>query len=325
MNTTLLLEFKNATIDTSGRKTFISGVFLEADVVNRNKRYYPSAVLEHAVSSISSDIRNGRFLGQLGHPSDLTTDPSKISHVITSLERKGNQWIGKARLIDEGAGKVAKAIISAGASLGVSSRGTGQLKQGHGHTIVENYDLLAVDIVSNPSAPHAYVSALSESMRNPKLSLLEQTVALDILQGIPDIGDLLASLQARNGIDFDNGPGNQLPGHQGFTSVNDQRTYLEWLMADRDELLRKLADMQTVIDQTGLAKSKTTYSQARSQSTDPFTVAAINKELQNESHSRAVRDYTKQLLGRAARRNNFTPNDNLDQATDGLRKRTQFR
>src|SRR5262245_25257555 len=138
----LLLEFNKTSVETLGRKTFVTGPFLVGDVVNKNNRFYPSRILEAAVETIRPQIKEGTLLGQLGHPETLNGDPTRISHVITSLERKGSTWIGKARIIDEGAGKVAQSIIDAGGRLGISSRGMGETKTLNGHQVItENFKL----------------------------------------------------------------------------------------------------------------------------------------------------------------------------------------
>jgi hypothetical protein len=164
----LLLEFNKADIETKGGRTFVTGPFMTADVVNKNNRLYPSAVLEAAVDDIRPKIRDGSFMGQLGHPgNDVNGDARHISHVITNLDRRGNVWIGKARLINEGAGKIAQSIIDTGGKLGVSLRGLGDVKEdkGKGHQVVcEGFRLVSFDLVTDPSMPGAFLTALRESV-----------------------------------------------------------------------------------------------------------------------------------------------------------------
>src|SRR5690348_16490345 len=128
----LLTEFQDAQVESRGRKTFITGKFLAGNVVNKNGRLYPTEVLHEAVEARRSDIKNGGLLGLLGHPEDPVGDPSKISHVITELTRKGDDFYGKARLVNEGCGKIARSIIECGGAMGVSSRGSGDIKKQNG-------------------------------------------------------------------------------------------------------------------------------------------------------------------------------------------------
>jgi Prohead core protein serine protease len=163
----LLLEFNKADIETKGGKTFVTGPFMTADVVNRNNRLYPSAILETAVDAIRPQIKDGTFYGQLGHPASMNGDARHISHRITNLDRRGNVWIGKARLINEGAGRIAQSIIDTGGKLGISLRGLGDVKEDKtkGHQVVcEGFRLLSFDLVTDPSMPGAFLTALRESV-----------------------------------------------------------------------------------------------------------------------------------------------------------------
>jgi len=163
-------EISNVKIITEGRgakkSLYIEGVFLQGELKNRNGRVYPINTLCNEVKRYNeSFIRNGRALGELGHPEGPTVNLDRVSHKITSLVREGNNFRGKAKLLETPMGKIAKSLLSEGVKLGVSSRGVGSLKEDHrGCKIVgEDFQLAtAADIVADPSAPDAFVNGIME-------------------------------------------------------------------------------------------------------------------------------------------------------------------
>ena len=148
------------------KKMYIEGVFLQGDLKNRNGRMYPVATLAKEVGRYSeSFINKGRALGELGHPDGPTVNLDRVSHKITSLRQEGNNFVGKAQLLETPMGKIAKSLINEGVTLGVSSRGIGTLKEDRdGLKVVgEDFQLAtAADIVADPSAPDAFVNGIME-------------------------------------------------------------------------------------------------------------------------------------------------------------------
>ena len=148
------------------KKMYIEGVFLQGDICNRNKRMYPMETLSREVSRYNKTfVKEGRALGELGHPDGPTVNLDRVSHKIVSLTQEGKNYIGKAQLLETPMGKIAKSLISEGVKLGVSSRGVGSLSQtNEGHKIVgEDFQLAtAADIVADPSAPDAFVNGIME-------------------------------------------------------------------------------------------------------------------------------------------------------------------
>ena len=148
------------------KKMYIEGVFLQGDLKNRNGRMYPVATLAKEVGRYSeSFIKKGRALGELGHPDGPTVNLDRVSHKITSLRQEGNNFVGKAQLLETPMGKIAKSLIAEGVTLGVSSRGIGTLKEDRdGLKVVgEDFQLAtAADIVADPSAPDAFVNGIME-------------------------------------------------------------------------------------------------------------------------------------------------------------------
>ena len=151
----------------NGKKNlFIEGVFLQGEIKNRNGRMYPVGTLAKEVGRYNeSFVQKGRALGELGHPEGPTVNLDRVSHKITSLRQEGNNFIGKAQLLETPMGKIAKSLIAEGVTLGVSSRGVGSLKEDNKGCKVVGEDFMlatAADIVADPSAPDAFVSGIME-------------------------------------------------------------------------------------------------------------------------------------------------------------------
>ena len=159
-------EVKFLTEDNNGKKNhYIQGVFLQGEIKNRNGRVYPIDILEREVSRYTTEnISKNRALGELGHPEGPTVNLDRASHKIESLVREGNNYIGKAKLLDTPMGQIAKSLLDEGVSLGVSSRGVGSLREmGGANYVRDDYQLAtAADIVADPSAPDAFVEGIME-------------------------------------------------------------------------------------------------------------------------------------------------------------------
>ena len=144
---------------------FIEGVFLQSDLKNKNGRIYPREIMQREVQRyVDENVKTKRAYGELGHPEGPTVNLDRVSHMITSLREDGNNWIGKAKIMDTPMGRIVKELISEGAQLGVSSRGLGSLKERNGINEVQDDFMLATaaDIVADPSAPDAFVSGIME-------------------------------------------------------------------------------------------------------------------------------------------------------------------
>ena len=144
---------------------YITGPFLQAEITNRNGRCYPFPILEREVAKYTQKyIKEGRALGELGHPDGPTVNLDRASHMITSLKAEGNNFIGKAKILDTPMGNIAKSLLDEGVKLGVSSRGIGSLVERNGIKYVGDDFMLstAADIVADPSAPDAFVQGIME-------------------------------------------------------------------------------------------------------------------------------------------------------------------
>ncbi len=145
---------------------FIRGPFMQANIKNRNGRVYPAEVLDKEVNRyVAENVQKNRAYGELGHPTSPTINLDRVSHMIKELTRDGDNFIGKAKIMTETPmGQIVKNLMDEGASLGVSSRGMGSLKNKSGVAEVQNdfYLATAADIVADPSAPDAFVEGIME-------------------------------------------------------------------------------------------------------------------------------------------------------------------
>jgi hypothetical protein len=151
---------------TDGRKSlYMKGIFIEGGVKNANQRVYPVKEIEQAVSTINDQIKGGySVLGEVDHPDDLKINLDRVSHMITDMWMDGPCGHGKLKILPTPMGEMVKSMLEAGVKLGVSSRGSGDVSEASGH--VSNFDIVTVDIVAQPSAPHAYPRAIYESLLN---------------------------------------------------------------------------------------------------------------------------------------------------------------
>lgn len=148
-----------------GKNLYMKGIFIEGGVKNANQRVYPVHEIERAVSTINEQIKGGNsVLGEVDHPDDLKINLDRVSHMIESMWMDGPAGHGKLKILPTPMGELVKAMLSSGVKLGVSSRGSGNVNEGSGH--VSDFEIVTVDIVAQPSAPHAYPKAIYEGLMN---------------------------------------------------------------------------------------------------------------------------------------------------------------
>ncbi len=177
------------TEEKDGKKTlYITGPFLQAEMVNRNKRCYPIATMVKEVKRYSDEfVSKGRALGELGHPDGPQINLDRVSHKIVSLQQEGNNFVGKAQILGTPMGKIASSLLADGVKLGVSSRGMGSITQHEGVNYVGEDFMLATaaDIVADPSAPDAFVNGVMEGkewvwegsvLREKNLTSIKKTI-----------------------------------------------------------------------------------------------------------------------------------------------------
>ena len=159
------VEYITEQKDNGNKNYKIKGIFMQADIKNRNGRVYPMEVLEKEVRRYTKEnIAQKRAFGELGHPEGPTINLERASHMITSLAPDGKNFIGEAKILKTPMGKIVESLMDEGAKLGVSSRGIGSLNQKNGANYVRNdfYLATAADIVADPSAPNAFVEGVME-------------------------------------------------------------------------------------------------------------------------------------------------------------------
>ncbi len=152
--------------DDNGKKKFaLKGIFMQAEIKNRNGRVYPFEVLNKEVERYNKEfIEQNRAYGELGHPDGPTVNLDKVSHMVTSLKPDGKNFIGEAKVMSTPMGEIVKNIMDDGGKLAVSSRGMGSLTKKNGANYVNDdfYLATAADIVADPSAPNAFVQGIME-------------------------------------------------------------------------------------------------------------------------------------------------------------------
>lgn len=166
---------------TDGKKTyFIEGIFAQSNKPNRNGRIYPKQHMESAMSNFSKLIESKRAMGELNHPQGPTINLDRVSHLIESMTWKGDDLIGRAKILDTPMGRIAQGLLEGGVQLGVSTRGLGSIKTlTNGINEVQgDFVMNTVDIVGDPSAPDAFVNGIMEGveyfMQDGRL--VEQTI-----------------------------------------------------------------------------------------------------------------------------------------------------
>jgi len=152
---------------SEGKSMWLSGIFMQAGVENRNKRIYPVSEMTQAVQKAADAIKeNGGIFGELDHPQELTINMDRISHAIKELHIDGNNVYGKAQLLRTPTGLIAEELARSGVRYGISSRGAGQVNESDGQ--VSGYVFVTADLVATPSAPGAFPKPVYEGLQNSR-------------------------------------------------------------------------------------------------------------------------------------------------------------
>jgi hypothetical protein len=153
--------------DNGKKNYFIEGIFMQGDIKNRNGRIYPSKTLETEMGRYQKEfIETKRALGELGHPDGPQINGDRVSHLITEMRRDGNDFYGKAKILSTPMGEIVKSLLDEGVKIGVSTRGLGSVKAGRDGVmeVQKDFHLSTVDIVTDPSAPNAFVNGIMENV-----------------------------------------------------------------------------------------------------------------------------------------------------------------
>ena len=166
----------------SGEKNmFMEGIFVQGNVKNANNRMYPVNEIAKAVESVQNRIKDGfPVLGECDHPPELTVNVDRVSHIIENMWMDGADGFGKLKIVPTPMGNIIRTLIESGATLGVSSRGSGEVDHAGK---VSNYEIITVDIVAQPSAPDAYPKAIYEGLMNMRNGHQLLEIAKDAGQG----------------------------------------------------------------------------------------------------------------------------------------------
>ncbi len=121
------------TEEKDGKKTlFIEGPFLVSEKTNKNGRMYKEETMRKEVSRYTEEyINKNRAFGELGHPDTPSINLDRVSHLIVGLRQEGNDWIGKAKILETPMGNIAKNLIEGGAQFGAGQ----QLVRSDGHEL----------------------------------------------------------------------------------------------------------------------------------------------------------------------------------------------
>ena len=147
-----------------GKDLFMQGLFIQGEVKNQNGRVYPKDEIKSAVESVNERLQKGEtVMGELDHPEELQINLDRVSHIIEGMSFDESNGLGKLKIIETPMGNIARALLKAGAKLGVSSRGSGNVNESGR---VSEFEIVTVDIVAQPSAPDAYPKTIYESLFN---------------------------------------------------------------------------------------------------------------------------------------------------------------
>ena len=148
------------------KELYIKGIFAEAELKNRNGRIYPLAVMENAINKyVTEYVNTKRAISELSHPENRpTVKPEFASHLVTELKMDGTTVYGKAKVLNTPQGQILRGLIEGGVQMGVSTRALGSVKESNGTTYVQSdFQLFAIDAVSDPSSINAWVNGINES------------------------------------------------------------------------------------------------------------------------------------------------------------------
>ncbi len=205
----VLIEYDSGHISPDDNKRIISemkdldfsddiilyAVLQKSNTPNKNGRIYPDPLLRRENDKYQTLIKKGGALNELNHPSSSLIDLDRVSHSIVETWWDGNILMGKLKLFTSPGwrkmgvvstkGDQAAMLLMNGASLGISSRGVGSLKNVKGQNIVqEDFELVCFDLVSSPSTPGAYVFKDLDDRQKYEESIEEKKPNIDRISSL---------------------------------------------------------------------------------------------------------------------------------------------
>jgi len=153
---------------TDGKNLYMKGIFIQGGITNQNQRVYPVSEISRAVKTLNDQITGGySVLGEVDHPDDLKINLDRVSHMITEMWMEGPNGYGKMKVLPTPMGQLVKTMLESGVKLGVSSRGSGNVKD-DGSGEVSEFEIITIDVVAQPSAPGAYPTPIYEHLMNSR-------------------------------------------------------------------------------------------------------------------------------------------------------------
>jgi len=151
-----------------GKNLYMKGICIQGGIRNANQRVYPVSEISRAVKTLNDQVTGGySVLGEVDHPDDLKINLDRVSHMITEMWMEGPNGYGKMKILPTPMGQLVKTMLESGVKLGVSSRGSGNVRE-DGSGEVSDYEIITVDVVAQPSAPGAYPTPIYEHLMNNK-------------------------------------------------------------------------------------------------------------------------------------------------------------
>ena len=151
-----------------GKNLYMKGICIQGGVRNANQRVYPVNEIGRAVKTLNDQISGGySVLGEVDHPEGLNINLDRVSHLMTEMWMDGPNGYGKLKILPTPMGNLVKTMLESGVKLGVSSRGSGNVKE-DGSGEVSDFEIITVDIVAQPSAPGAYPTPIYEHIMNTR-------------------------------------------------------------------------------------------------------------------------------------------------------------
>jgi hypothetical protein len=168
----------------NGKNLYMKGIFIQGDKRNQNQRVYPAREIARAVKTLNDQVSVGySVLGEVDHPDDLRINLDRVSHMITEMWMDGTDGYGKLKILPTPMGNLVKTMLESGVKLGVSSRGSGNVKE-DGSGEVSDFEIITVDVVAQPSAPGAYPTPIYEHLMNTRGGFSSLRIAKEV-QGDP--------------------------------------------------------------------------------------------------------------------------------------------
>jgi hypothetical protein len=151
-----------------GKNLYMKGICIQGGIRNANQRVYPVNEIGRAVKTLNDQITGGySVLGEVDHPDDLKINLDRVSHMITEMWMDGPNGYGKMKILPTPMGQLVRTMLESGVKLGVSSRGSGNVKE-DGSGEVSDFEIITVDVVAQPSAPGAYPTPIYEHLMNTR-------------------------------------------------------------------------------------------------------------------------------------------------------------